>query len=521
MLRDAFLLSALLAAAVDAADAPPTRREVAPGVFAYGLSARYGSANGGWVDFGDHAVLIGAPHPEPVAAVLEALKGKPVRGAILTHALRGEMDAARVLLQRGIPIIAERQCVDLLRKEIEKAPETSALLAKPLWRDFEERLDLGSGPQRLEIRGWPLAAGIGSAAVHVPERQVLFAGDLCVSGPRADLTRGHSGLWLDALEAMRGLPLKVVVPGFGTIREGAEARAALERQRRFLQEIRRQVAFGIIQEQPLERWRDQVRLAPEWMVWMPYDTPTREDIESLHRELTAPEAPYGRRPFPPSDPRPRALALIGDRVHDPAHLEAGLGRAFEAAGLAVRFAVDVRALSAASLAQVKLLVILRDGMVWPDGTEKPYKVWMTPDEERAVVDFVEAGGGFLPLHNATGLYPAGGPYLALLGGTYNGHGPLERFRVRVVDAGHPITRGVSEYEIADEQHTPIPAPGVRILLESRSDEGVAAPAGWVKEVGKGRVAYLANGHTREALLHPSYQLLLRNAMRWCAGLEAP
>jgi type 1 glutamine amidotransferase len=146
---------------------------------------------------------------------------------------------------------------------------------------------------------------------------------------------------------------------------------------------------------------------------------------------------------------------------------------------------------------------------------------MTPDEERAVVDFVEAGGGFLPLHNATGLYPAGGPYLALLGGTYNGHGPLERFRVRVVDAGHPITRGVSEYEIADEQHTPIPAPGVRILLESRSDDGVAAPAGWVKEVGKGRVAYLANGHTREALLHPSYQLLLRNAMRWCAGLEAP
>ena len=59
--------------------------------------------------------------------------------------------------------------------------------------------------------------------------------------------------------------------------------------------------------------------------------------------------------------------------------------------------------------------------------------------------FVEGGGGFLNLHNAMGLYPADGPYLDLVGGRYIGHGPLERFRVEVVDPDHPVTRGVERF----------------------------------------------------------------------------
>src|SRR6185312_2764204 len=100
-----------------------------------------------------------------------------------------------------------------------------------------------------------------------------------------------------------------------------------------------------------------------------------------------------------------------------------------------------------------LLVVLRDGALRPSGPEGPLVSWMTPEQERAVADFVASGGGLLALHNATGLYPEGGPYLRMVGGTYRGHGPLERFRVRVVDRSHPVTRGVSDYEVADEQHT--------------------------------------------------------------------
>src|SRR5262249_158476 len=132
------------------------------------------------------------------------------------------------------------------------------------------------------------------------------------------------------------------------------------------------------------------------------------------------------------------------------------------------------------------------------------------------VAFVEGGGGLLNLHNAMGLYPEGGPYLKLVGGKYTGHGPLERFRVEVVDARHPVTRGVEDFSVADEQHTPVrDTDKVPLLVGSRSDEGKTAPAGWAYEPGKGRVCHLAPGHTREALLQPMYQRLLRNAVAWC------
>ena len=148
---------------------------------------------------------------------------------------------------------------------------------------------------------------------------------------------------------------------------------------------------------------------------------------------------------------------------------------------------------------------------------------MTPEQQRAVVAFVEGGGGFLNLHNSMGLYPADGPYLDLVGGRYIGHGPLERFRVEVVDADHPDhprRRRVSSSPTSSTR-PPYDEGRVHLLLRSRSDDGKVAAAGWVREPGRGRLCHLANGHTREALLHPMYQRLLRNAVRWCLRLEDP
>jgi hypothetical protein len=79
---------------------------------------------------------------------------------------------------------------------------------------------------------------------------------------------------------------------------------------------------------------------------------------------------------------------------------------------------------------------------------------------------------------------------------------------------------VRAFSVADEQHTPAYDAGkVHLLLRSRSDEGKEAAAGWVHEPGRGRLCHLANGHTREALLHPMYQRLVRNAVRWCLRRE--
>jgi type 1 glutamine amidotransferase len=509
-----FFALALAAAPIEG-DLPLKPRAVAPGVYTLATQHRYAAANVGWVVLSDQVLLIGAPHPDVVLRCLDeiaSLTDKPVKAAILTHVREGELAAARTLSAKGIVIHATHDAAERL-KSVEHV-KTPGQRSRPAgWlREFTDRMEWADSAHQVEAIALGHAAGQGDAAVFVRDAQVLFPGEVSVNGPRAELPGSRTEAWIDALRRLRSLPSKTVVPGFGTT-GGPEI---LDRLARFLREIRRQVAYRVCQGRPLEAIATEVRIEPEWLVWMPYDTPTKPDIEHLYNELTVPRAPFGDRPFAPDDRRPRALVLIGDRPHEPGHLEDGLRPAFEQAGIDARFVFDVRALNAENLKRVQLLVVLRDGAIWPDRPDGPYTVWMTRAQEDAVVSFVEGGGGFLALHNCTGIYPEGGPYLKLLGGTYTGHGPLERFRVHVLDRDHPVTKGVEEYEVADEQHTPIPDRSkVHLILESRSADGVVAAAGWVHEPGKGRVCYLANGHTRDALNHPMFRRLVVNGARWC------
>jgi type 1 glutamine amidotransferase len=357
--------------------------------------------------------------------------------------------------------------------------------------------------------------GGGGAVVHLPQKRVLFAGPFVINGPHAALAGSNTARWVAALAKLKSLGHEFVVPGFGSW----STPDPVSRQTRYLAELRRQVGFVISQGRPKEQLAGEVRVGGEFLVWAPYDAPTPDDLEHVYREMTVPAAP-----FDGTDPKradgPQALVLYADQPHEPGYITETLPQVFEATGVTAHFTVDVRVLSAENLAKVDLLVMLRDGLMRPQtGPDSDY-TWMTKDQQAAIVRFVHGGGGFLNLHNSMGLYPESGGYLELVGGRYIGHGPLERFRVEVVDPNHPVTRGVNNFTVADEQHTPpYDRRKVHLLLENRSDDGTVAAAGWVYEPGKGRLCHLANGHTREALAHPMYQRLLRNAVQWCLRRE--
>jgi hypothetical protein len=379
----------------------------------------------------------------------------------------------------------------------------------------DARASIGPPGEPVEFLPLDGVAGRGCAAVHLPEKGVLFAGPLVAQGRRVPLAGTDTGRWVDALGQLASLGARQVVPGSGSW-GGPELPA---RQRRYLVELRRQVGHHIAQGRALSGLYEQIRIPTSDLVAMPYDNPTREDVEHVYRELTVPFAPFGDHAPSATEEPAHALVLIGDQPHEPGHIEEGLSPAFEAAGVVPHFAVDVRALTADNLSRVRLLVVLRDGLQRPTADARDNVVWMTPAQGAALAAFVESGGGLLALHNALGLYPAESLYLRIMAGRYTGHGPLERFRVEVEDSDHPVTRGVHSYFAADEQHSPI-CEEVRahVLLRSRSDDGKSAPAAWVRDQGRGRVCHLAGGHTREALLHPMFQRLLRNAIRWCLRL---
>jgi type 1 glutamine amidotransferase len=492
----------------------PHRERLGAGVHVAGFSDRYGSANCGWITLGDQTLLVDLPLGIAVPEFLDLVatsEGKTVHTLVLTHAQDSDIPILRSLLAHGITQILTSPAVRARILAAAGAPEPSIV------RALSERTPIGDSVCPVEFLPLDQIAASGGAAVHLPVQSVLFAGPLVVNGPRARLAGSNSARWVATLLQLESLAPARVVPGFGSWGGGE----LLHRQRAFLAELRRQVGYHIAQGRPHAALQNHVRLPADCQTWMPYDDPTAEDLDYVYRELTIPIAPFGGHAPSPSTGHPHALVLIGDQPHEPGHLEDGLRPVFQAAGVVPHFTVDVQALSEKNLSMVQLLVVLRDGLMRPQRDDRSHFIWMTPEQQRAVVAFVEGGGGFLNLHNSMGLYPPG-PYLDLVGGRFIGHGPLERFRVEVVDPSHPVTQGVKAFFVADEQHTPpIDENRVHLLLRNRSDDGKVAAAGWVREPGRGRLCHLASGHTREALLHPMYQRLLKNAVRWCLRMDNP
>lgn len=219
--------------------------------------------------------------------------------------------------------------------------------------------------------------------------------------------------------------------------------------------------------------------------------------------------------------RPRALALVGDRYHSPVYIRDGLIKALVRENIPTTFIEEVTELNAASLAECQLLIILRDGMNWPNGYKKgAHVVWMTDEQQQAVWEFVHNGGGFLALHNSQGLYPPDGLYYKLFGGDYGGHPKPYVFTVRVEDKNHPVCAGVEDFQIFDEQHmVKYYLDDEHLLLRTIGPDNTAAAGGWWREMGQGRFCYLSPGHTVEALEHPMMQRLIRNAANWLLRLE--
>ncbi len=417
MTTSAVLAVLALAGQPDAALSP---HELAPGVFVLGSSQQFGAGKLGWVVLEDRAVLIGVPHPKQIPRVLEQVartSPRPIAAAIVTQLRRDDVESALALARAGIDIVVQKDGAELLRAAFDRPPAKDDAAARVHIREFADRLELGDARLKIEILSQKHVSGPAVATAYLPQSQLLFAGTLCVHGPRAELPGTDTLRWLFALDTLQALHCRTVVPGRGSVGDAS----LLERQRRFLRELRRQVGHQIAQARPLEEIVKQVNITPGYLVWMPYDQPTRDDVEHVYHELIVPLAPFGHAGRPAAaDPAPKALVLIGDSPHDPDHIEAGLRRALVRAGVVPYVAVDVRALSAENLKHVQLLVMLRDGAVWPNGRDKPAVTWMTPEQEQAVVDFVERGGGLLALHNSTALYPEGGPFLKLVGGVYKG-----------------------------------------------------------------------------------------------------
>ncbi len=140
-----------------------------------------------------------------------------------------------------------------------------------------------------------------------------------------------------------------------------------------------------------------------------------------------------------------------------------------------------------------------------------------PEQEKALLDYVENGGGFAPIHCASYCFLNSPGYIALVGAQFKSHGTGE-FETRVVDAAHPIMKGLQPFKTWDETyvHTKHNEKD-RHVLQVRDERGTDEPWTWVRTQGKGRVFYTAYGHDQRTWGHPGFHDLIERGLRWAAN----
>jgi type 1 glutamine amidotransferase len=208
----------------------------------------------------------------------------------------------------------------------------------------------------------------------------------------------------------------------------------------------------------------------------------------------------------------KALVLCGDYWHPPQVPRKGL-EGLDGGEFSLDWIDDARAWSPECLAAYELVILTKsDNVSAADQTR-----WMTDAAQAAFADYVRRGNGLLAVHSGTAEYDLAPVLRGVLGGVFASHPDQCPVTVQPRQ-GHPLSAGSSPFTMKDEHYVmAMDDPQADVFLTTRSEHG-QQPGGWRRREGQGRVAVLTPGHNVEVWLHPAYQALLRNAMRWCGGM---
>jgi uncharacterized protein len=147
--------------------------------------------------------------------------------------------------------------------------------------------------------------------------------------------------------------------------------------------------------------------------------------------------------------------------------------------------------------------------------------------------YIQAGGGFVGIHSASGSERNWPYFWSVLGGKFLRHPQFQKFVVRVQDKNHLSTKDLpATFEWADEcYYSDHLNPGIRILLvtdPAKLDDpqkatypgdrfGDSLPLAWYQEFDGGREFYTALGHQKEDYANPILYKHILGGILWTMG----
>jgi type 1 glutamine amidotransferase len=181
-----------------------------------------------------------------------------------------------------------------------------------------------------------------------------------------------------------------------------------------------------------------------------------------------------------------------------------------------------------------------DPSVFTDGNLRQYaalvfansnnQAFSNNSQRDAFKHYIEAGGGFVGLHSASGSERDWPYFWSVLGGKFAAHPHQQPFKVRVVDPNFAAVKGLpAEFNWTDEcyflDHL---NPGIHpVLVTDRTKLAtlepmtidvtkfpVDLPLAWYQNFDGGREFYLALGHNKEDYENPLLYGIIKNGILW-------
>jgi putative membrane-bound dehydrogenase-like protein len=200
---------------------------------------------------------------------------------------------------------------------------------------------------------------------------------------------------------------------------------------------------------------------------------------------------------------PRVLLLGDTGHHKPADFYKVVQPALQKKNIEVAYTESLDDLNPTKLSGYDCLMIFAN---WTK---------IEPVQEKALLDFVAAGGGFVPVHCASYCFLNSPKYIELVGAQFKSHG-TGVFKETYVKSDHPVLNGLTPIESWDETYVHSKHNSNRTVLSERRDDKGSEPYTWVREHGKGRVFYTAWGHDQRTWSNPNFLALIESGVRWAS-----
>lgn len=133
--------------------------------------------------------------------------------------------------------------------------------------------------------------------------------------------------------------------------------------------------------------------------------------------------------------------------------------------------------------------------------------------------YVKSGGGLLLLHSGLAYMKGRCEEMnALSGSAFIGHPPRCTVELHAEKPQHPVLDGIGDFTLRDEHYAlEMLAGDAEVFLTSSSQDGGTQPAGYTREIGRGRLCALTPGHTLDVFENAQFRHLFTNALEWCMG----